>query len=155
MSVIAAVASDLTHWSPRGTQWLVFAGQAGFILPGAVLLGLDVHDVLAWPPHWGGVAVTLPLAFGLLALQLRLSLSFAARKPTHAAPWLLVGMLALIYVPMLWIGFDAWFWMQVCLMAAVAMVLPRWPAVAVVTAIVIGSNVVEFTDAVGFSTFSA
>ncbi|HTD78378.1 MAG TPA: hypothetical protein VK898_12125, partial [Chloroflexota bacterium] len=65
-------------WTLPRTRWLVIAVQAAFILPASVNAGLQLNQDLPWPPVWAGTAITLPLGFGLLALQLRLSLAFAA-----------------------------------------------------------------------------
>jgi two-component system sensor histidine kinase DesK len=146
MSVVDAVADGLTarSWGgPRicgGALCLVVAVHAAFIVPGSVLLGLELRQGISWPPNWAGALITSPLGLGLLALQLRLSLAFAGGARARGALWLLLAEAILVYLPMRWLGFSSLFWMQACLLAAAPMVLPRWPAAVVVTAPIVGSS---------------
>jgi two-component system sensor histidine kinase DesK len=136
-------------WTPRRTRWLVAAVHIAFIVPASVLIGIDLHQDLPWPPYWAGIASTLPLGLVLLALQLRLTLAFAAGEQPRGALWLLLAEVVLVYLPMRWLGLG-WFWMQACLMASAPMVLRRWPAAVVVATVLVGSDLVN-TGVGGFA----
>ena len=139
MSAVAAIAESVAGWSPRRTRWLIVAVHAAFIVPWSVYIGLDFGQNFSWPPVLGGTAITLPLGLLLLALQLRLSLAFAARERLRGAPWVLLAEVVLVYLPLRWLDWT-WFFMESCLMAAAPMVLPRWPAAIAIAAMVVGSS---------------
>lgn len=139
MSVVAAATDGVTGWSNRRARWLLVGVHAAIIVPLSIILGEQLRQPLPWPQYWGGIAVTLPLGLGLLALQLRLSLAFAAGERARGALWLLLAVVVLVYLPLRWLG-ESWDGMQPCLMAAGPMVLRRWPAAVVVTAPVVGSD---------------
>jgi two-component system sensor histidine kinase DesK len=142
MMSVAALRGDLTGWSTRWTRSMVVGVHAAFILPASVLLGLELHQVLTWPLEWQDAVLTVPVGVGLLAVQLRLSLAFAAGERRRDERWLVVALLVLIFVPMAWFGFYPWSWMEACLVATAPMVLRRGPAAALVAAVLVGTSVI-------------
>jgi two-component system sensor histidine kinase DesK len=121
---------------------LIVVVHAAFIVPASALLGLELHQALAWPLAWDDAVFTVPLGVALLAVQLRLSLSFAAGEPRRDGHWLLLALVALIFVPMRWFGFYPWSWMEACLIAAAPMVLRRGLATVLTAAVLVGSSVI-------------
>lgn len=140
MSSVAAIAGRLAGWSRHRTVWVVVLVNAAFLVPESVMLGFELQHPSSLPrfPDWGGILITLPLGLGLLALQLRLSLSFAAGQRPAGALWLLLGEVILVYLPLPWFGLT-WTPMQACLVAAIAMVLPRRAAAVAIALPVVGS----------------
>ena len=121
-------------------RWFVIAVHIAIILPASIIAGWQLHGALSWPPYWAGIVFTLPLGLVLLVLQLRLSLAFASgERPRHAL-WLVLVIAVLVYLPTPWLG---WLWlnMQICVIAAVPMVLGRWPAAVVVTGSIVSISV--------------
>jgi two-component system sensor histidine kinase DesK len=145
---VGVAADRLTDSRPRWPRWLVIAVHVVFFVSLSFYAGAQLHQELPWPPNWGGIPLTLLLGLALLALQLRLSLAFAAGERRSSAPWLLLAEAVVVYLPIGWLGWSgywawSWFFMQACLVAAAPMVLPRRPAVAVAVAVIAASSLIN------------
>jgi len=136
MSITAGASAGLMVWTTRSARWLIVAVTVVIVAAPAAITSFGA----ARGPARGNALAAVALALALLALQLRHSFAFARGERPRAAPLTLLAMAALVYLPLLWLGWN-WYSTESCLMASAAMLLPRWPAAAAIAAIVLGTDV--------------
>jgi two-component system, NarL family, sensor histidine kinase DesK len=139
----AAAAGGMAR-TGRGARWAVVALDAAVLSAAPLLTVLGGSDLTPSGP----VAVVVPLSLAILGLQLRHSRAAAAGRRPRGAPWTLLALALLVYVPMPWFG-RSWAPAQLAVMASALMLLPRWPAAGVVGAAVAGVDVAVLPAAAG------
>ena len=134
----AALSGPL--WSPRRSPWFLVTLLVPFAAAG---------PVIAIPRHDLGAAEALALVLVAVAsgaLQLRHSRAVAAGRRPAGGAWTLLALVALVYAPLPWVGWD-WAVMQWFVVASAAMVL-RGPLVVVAAGPVLVTPVVAAWQAV-------
>jgi len=124
---------------PRAARWAMVAVTVAYILPAPLTTSFGVKD---YPPS-GPAAVAIPLGLAIIALQLRNSFSAIRGERPRGAYLSLLALVVLTYLPLRWFWYGEWLGVQVAVIASASMLLPRWPAVAVFAAAVIGTDVVD------------
>ena len=121
MSVAAGLRSGGTALSRRTATWLLVAVHVASLAAPPAITSFGIMD----EPATGSPLVAIPLGLGVLLLQLRHGLAMARGRRPRAAWWTLLALAALVYLPLLWFGWN-WVYMQVALMASMPMVLRGW-----------------------------
>jgi two-component system sensor histidine kinase DesK len=132
VSALTAGAAALSGplWTPRRSPWFLLTLHVPFVTAGPVM-AIPRHDL---PPPAATGLVLVAVAVG--ALQLRHSLAVARGRRPAGGRWTLLALVALVYPPLLWVGWD-WSVMQWFAVASAAMVLRgRLAAVAALAPIV-------------------
>ncbi len=128
----------------RGLGWLIVAVDAG----ATFVPGLVVAFGVAGRKPTGSLLFVAPLTLAIFALVVRHSFAFAAsHRPRGAIPSL-AFLALLVYAPNLWFEWN-WSFMQACLMACAAMVLPRRAAAIAFVAPVIATDAVLVLSTAG------
>jgi two-component system sensor histidine kinase DesK len=110
-----------------------------YLLPGPLTTSFGVKN---YPPS-GPALVAIPLGLAIIALQLRHSFAAIRGGRPRGAYLSLLALVVLTYLPLRWFWYGEWLGVQVAVTASASMLLPRWPAVAVFAATVIGTDVVD------------
>jgi two-component system, NarL family, sensor histidine kinase DesK len=109
----------------RRARWLLVVLHLPLMLFPVVITSAASEDPSGSP------LVVAPLALAIGALQLRHSLAAARGERPRHWPWTLLALLALVYVPMLWLTWR-WYTTLWFVIASAAMLLPRRSAAVVI-----------------------
>jgi two-component system sensor histidine kinase DesK len=124
-----------TPWTLRRARWFLVAMHMPAVGIAWVNSTFGTAGDRSW--NWVGVAA---LSLALVGLQLRHSFAAARRERPRCWPLSALALVALVYVPMIWL---TWSWVQTqCLVVASALMLLRgWLAPAVVAVPVLVSGI--------------
>jgi two-component system sensor histidine kinase DesK len=137
----AAAAAPLTgtvgvpSWTARRGPWFLAALHVPFVAAG---------PVVTIPRHHLGLAaaeLVVLIAAAIGVLQLRHSLAAARGERATGAPWTLLAICLLVYLPMPLFTWD-WSIMQWFVVASAAMILPRRLAAVAVLGPILGQTLV-------------
>jgi two-component system, NarL family, sensor histidine kinase DesK len=127
--------AGVPSWTARRSRWFLTALHVPFVAAGPVTtiprhhLGLGASELLVL------------IAAAICALQLRHSLAAARGARPVGAPWTLLAICLLVYLPLSLFTWD-WGAMQGFVVASAAMILPRCLAPVAVAGVLLGNAIV-------------
>jgi hypothetical protein len=124
-----------TAWTTRRLRWAVV---------GLHVVTVAIPVTFAISGSGGSAAgpavLAVPAGLGLLALQLHHSLATMGGERPRGAGWTLLALALLVYVPILWFGWN-WTAAQELMIASALMLLRRWAAAAIAAATILVTDV--------------
>jgi two-component system, NarL family, sensor histidine kinase DesK len=134
----------------RSARWGIVALDAAVLSAAPLPTVLGASDI---PPS-GPAAVVVPLGLAIVGLQLRHSLAAAAGRRPRGAPWTLLALALVVYVPMPWFG-RSWAPAQLAVMASAPMLLPAAAGQSIETQLLRVCSQTVLYLAVSMSTYGA
>ena len=132
MSAVTGGLVGYPLWTARRARWFLFG------LHMALLAVAPLFTIAGFDGDPGNPLVSVPAAVAIGALQLRHSFAAARGERPRAWRWTLLGLIVLVYLPMVRFAWD-WAPMQYFVIASAPMVLRGWPAAVTVAAPILGT----------------